>query len=155
MKALNRHRIYQYARADFAQAHKVAQQIRDTGNPYMAKKLGKSVNCQAWGPRRDEVLQRLMKVKFQQNKELQQTLLETRQAKLVECTIDPYWGAGCGLESRQLDNGEYKGQNIVGVFLEEIRAELRASQQPRAQQQQQSQQQTGSAAANMAAATPT
>ena len=82
---------YQYAPADFAQAHKMTQQIRDTSNPYFAKNLGKSVNCHAWGPRRDEVLQRLMKVKFQQNKELQQTLLETRQSKLVECTIDPYW----------------------------------------------------------------
>ena len=103
--------------------------ILDTDDPYIAKQLGKAIRCPEWLACREEVIQNLMKEKFLQNPHLREKLLESHNDTLVEATGDPYWGAGCGLTSYLLKNKTYKGRNITGRLLQDIRTELRAGAQ--------------------------
>ena len=67
----------------------------------------------------------MIKAKFQQNLDLQQELLDTGTDTIVECTADKFWGAGCSIESKQLDNNSYTGLNTTGKLLRAVRIELR------------------------------
>ena len=120
---------FQYAKAEYARDFTTAQSILDTDDPYIAKQLGKAIRCPEWLARREEVIQNLMKEKFLQNPHLREKLLESHNDTLVEATGDPYWGAGCGLTSYLLKNKTYKGRNITGRLLQDIRTELRAGAQ--------------------------
>ena len=80
-----------------------------------------------WDARKEGVLRELLKEKFNQHPTLLKELLSTGSDILVECTADTFWGAGCSLDSRQLDNATYHGQNVMGSLLQELRAEYRDS----------------------------
>jgi ribA/ribD-fused uncharacterized protein len=57
-----------------------------------------------------------VRAKFTQHKSLQETLLSTGDAILVEHTVnDSYWG----------DGGDGTGKNMLGKILVEIRDELK------------------------------
>ena len=114
---------YQCAKARFAGDLNQAQKIIDTKDPYTAPKLGKAIHVPEWTPRREEVLKHLMKDKFTPNRQLQQYLLETGSD--AECTVDPYWGSGCQIDSKQLVNRSFPGQNIMGGLLQEVRTDIR------------------------------
>ena len=116
---------YQYAKATFAGDHAQAQKVSDTTNPYTAKQLGKSVYVPAWDARKETVLKEVMTRKFEQSRSLRDELLSTGNNTLVECTADGFWGAGCSIDSRHLDNHSFKGRNTTGILLKEIRTELR------------------------------
>ena len=55
--------------------------------------------------------------KFEQSRSLRDELLSTGDNTLVECTADGFWGAGCSIDSRHLDNHSFKGRNTTGILL--------------------------------------
>ena len=65
--------------------------------------------------------------KFSQNDELRKKLLDTGNAYLVECAYkDTIWACGIRLnEPARFDASLWRGQNIPGFALMEVRALLR------------------------------
>lgn len=98
------------------------ERIRKAANPFEAKKLAweKGVRIRkGWDNARDQVMLEVLRAKFTQHAALQETLLETGDALLVEHTTnDSYWG----------DGGDGSGQNKLGKLLMKVREELRNAQ---------------------------
>lgn len=94
--------------------------IRKATNPIMAAKMGRSRKVKLrpdWEKVKDSVMFDVVRAKFKQHKELQELLLSTEDAKIVEHTVhDSYWG----------DGGNGKGENMLGKILMKIREELNA-----------------------------
>ena len=73
-----------------------------------------------WHDVRDEIMYKIVLAKFQQNKEIQEILLSTKDLKLVEHTKnDSYWA----------DGGDGLGKNMLGIILMKVRDEIRKSLQ--------------------------
>ena len=71
--------------------------------------------------------------KFSQNEDLKTKLLDTGDAYLVECAYhDVIWACGVRLnESERFDASNWRGTNILGFALMEVRDMLRKlSEQP-------------------------
>ena len=66
--------------------------------------------------------------KFRQNEELRYKLLDTGDAYLVECAHqDKAWSCGRGLdEEERFDVSLWKGSNILGFALMEVRNMIRS-----------------------------
>lgn len=80
-----------------------------------------------WIRTRRAIVKRGVKAKFAQNPELLQELLDTGTALLAECSpTDDVWGIHIGLDDPDhQDVSKWKGDNLLGVILMEIREELR------------------------------
>ena len=75
-----------------------------------------------------DTMKRGLTEKFKQNRELQEFLLSTGDSKLAEANInDTYWAVGLALKQKDqlADQSKWKGKNILGKLLEEIREELK------------------------------
>ncbi len=61
--------------------------------------------------------------KFRQNEELKKMLLSTEQNVLAECAVqDKIWGIGLSMtDERRLDMSKWKGQNLLGFALMQVR----------------------------------
>ena len=68
--------------------------------------------------------------KFSQNEDLKQMLLDTGDAWLVECAhSDINWACGIRLnEDERFDSSKWRGQNILGFALMEVRSVLRRTE---------------------------
>ena len=68
--------------------------------------------------------------KFSQNENLKQQLLDTGDAYLVECAHkDIIWACGIRLtEEERFDINKWRGQNILGFALMEVREAIRQDQ---------------------------
>ncbi|OMJ88990.1 hypothetical protein SteCoe_8904 [Stentor coeruleus] len=95
------------------------EDVRIAETPDEAKRLAHSfgVNEEEWDKRKDEVMMRALKAKFDQHLELKEQLLNTGNLKLVEDSQrDLYWG------------GAMEGsKNRLGEMLEELRSNYRKS----------------------------
>lgn len=93
--------------------------IRKATSPMKAAELGRTrkVRIRAnWDHMKDNVMLEAVRAKFTQHQDLQELLLETEDALLVEHTKnDAYWG----------DGGDGKGKNKLGKILMKVRDELR------------------------------
>lgn len=77
-----------------------------------------------WATIKFDRMRAVLRAKFEQHPDLGELLLSTGQARLVEVgtvnnAVNRLWGEVDG-----------KGENMLGVMLMEVRAELRAAQQP-------------------------
>jgi ribA/ribD-fused uncharacterized protein len=77
-----------------------------------------------WATIKFDRMRAVLRAKFEQHPDLGELLLSTGQARLVEVgtvnnAVNRLWGEVDG-----------KGENMLGVMLMEVRAELRAEQQP-------------------------
>lgn len=84
--------------------------------PNKAKSLGRRVNLRKdWNEIKIQVMYELVLAKFTQNTNLQDKLIETDNAKLIEGNWwnDTFWGVCNG-----------KGRNELGTILEKVRSEL-------------------------------
>ena len=69
-----------------------------------------------WESVKDQIMRKAVLAKFTQHDDLQEVLLSTGDAKLVEHTTnDSYWG----------DGGDGSGKNMLGRILMEVREQLR------------------------------
>lgn len=93
--------------------------IRKATSPMKAAELGRTrkVRIRAnWDHMKDNVMLEAVRAKFTQHQDLQELLLETKDALLVEHTEnDAYWG----------DGGDGKGKNKLGKILMKVRDELK------------------------------
>ena len=80
-----------------------------------------------WAGMRQLVAVRGLLAKFSQNEDLKKKLLDTEDAWLVECAhSDTIWACGIRLnEDERFDASKWRGQNILGFALMEVRSILR------------------------------
>ena len=110
--------------------HELSKQIKGTDNPQEQKKLGKThfpeFSAEIWDRNCYTVVKRGIRAKFQQNDEIKRILLDTRNAVLVEASpLDRIWGVGVGAE-KAVDVRTWRGKNLLGRALMEIRMDLKA-----------------------------
>ena len=98
-------------------AHQEA--IRQAKSPMIAARMGRDRKRPLrpdWEAVKVDVMRQVLRAKFNQHQDIQQVLLGTGDAQLVEHTErDSYWG----------DGGDGSGNNVLGRLLMEIRDELR------------------------------
>ena len=95
-------------------------------DPSVIKKLGKQVknfDQNVWNQLKDDVMEKALKEKFDQNAFIRGKLLSTKGKMIGEATAsDKYWGTGQNLFSKfALDNTTWTGQNKLGKLLMQIR----------------------------------
>ena len=108
-----------------------AEKLLSSDSPKEQKALGREAAGyidSVWAGIRQTVAIRGLYAKFSQDAELKRLLLGTGDAVLVECTSnDRIWA--CGLDKDdddRLSADRWKGQNILGFALMEVRNMLRA-----------------------------
>ncbi len=118
-----------YQKAVLFQDSEIAEQIMQTDQVGAIKGLGRSVRRyeeHIWAGRRQIIVYRGLMEKFVQDTELQKALLHTGDAVLAECAVqDCIWGIGLSMkDERRFDMREWRGQNLLGYALMEVRSRL-------------------------------
>ena len=104
--------------------------ILDTQDQSIIKKLGKQVSNYddaVWNRLRGPMMRRGLRAKFQQNPDLMEKLLATGNMVLAECAPrDKIWGIGLSADDPRIqDPQQWKGQNLLGTVLMQVRSDLR------------------------------
>jgi len=105
------------------------KQILETDDPRVMKRLGRGVKNFAairWALVKFETVVKGNIAKFGQNEELKQFLLGTGDAILVEASpYDKVWGIGMYGGKNALNVDDWKGENLLGFALMQVRDEMR------------------------------
>ena len=115
----------QYTKVMLVNLTELAQKIRDTPCPYVAKSLGGSIHIPIWDNVGEDIVKMSMRYKFDQNPHLKKILLDTGTKIILECTPDMKWGAAISLDSKLFGTAKHPGQNFTGHSLQELRVEYR------------------------------
>lgn len=104
--------------------------IMESNDPRVQKAIGQKVKNyedSVWDAVRYESMLLAVHLKFSQNKHLQKILLDTGSKILCEASpFDIVWGIGMGTDHPDiLDQSKWKGQNLLGKALMEVRDLLR------------------------------
>lgn len=118
-----------YQKAMTFQDQMIAKEILQTKDAAKIKQLGRQVtnyNDHIWNGIRQIVVYEGLVAKFSQNEELKKRLKGTKTAILAECAVkDRIWGIGLSMkDSKRLDITQWKGQNLLGYALMEVRKGL-------------------------------
>ena len=118
---------------DEAMAEAVLQTNDPADQQSLARKASGYVDA-VWAGMRQLVILPALYAKFSQNEELKKKLLATQDAYLVECAgYDRIWSCGVRLnDEKRMDAGHWKGQNILGFALMDVRRRLAAEQETKA-----------------------
>lgn len=108
----------------------VANQILETTDVGKIKALGRSVKNYkevVWNGVRQIIIYQGLLQKFIQNETLKEQLLVTGNHILAECVVrDKIWGIGLSMtDEKRHDMREWKGQNLLGFALMQVRNELK------------------------------
>jgi ribA/ribD-fused uncharacterized protein len=108
------------------------QRVLAALSPGEAKRIGRSVkgfNESLWKQKRFSIVVSGNLYKFTQNDELKQFLLNTGDRVLVEASpVDNIWGIGLAADDARVENPNlWKGQNLLGFALMEVRGKLAAA----------------------------
>jgi ribA/ribD-fused uncharacterized protein len=100
--------------------------IMESDDPRVQKAIGQKVknyDDSVWAAARYDAMLLSVYLKFSQNKDLQKILLDTGNKILCEASpFDIVWGIGMGADHPDiLDQSKWKGQNLLGEALMEIR----------------------------------
>jgi ribA/ribD-fused uncharacterized protein len=106
-----------------------AAKILAAAHPRQHKALGRKVtpfDDAVWKRERINIVRAGSRAKFTQNPELLEKLLATKGTTLVEASpYDKIWGIGlAATDARAKDPAQWKGQNLLGKILTELRDEL-------------------------------
>jgi ribA/ribD-fused uncharacterized protein len=109
--------------------NKVAAQILAAAHPREHKALGRKVSpfdAKVWERERERIVKDGNRAKFTQNAELLALLLATKGTTLVEASpYDKIWGIGLAAsDPRAQDPKQWRGKNLLGKVLTELRDEL-------------------------------
>ena len=120
-----------YGKAKLFGDDEVGAQILEADHPRTHKALGRKVknfDQGIWERERMRIVKDGNRAKFTQNAELLATLLATKGTTLVEASpFDKIWGIGLSAsDARAQDPKQWKGKNLLGVVLTELRDELLA-----------------------------
>lgn len=104
--------------------------ILKAGTPKECKVLGRSVvpfDSKKWNIVKYEVLKAAVRAKFEQNETLKSMLLDTGNSVIAEANpYDDIWGIGMDADSAAASEPKkWKGQNLLGIALMEVRSDLR------------------------------
>lgn len=107
------------------------QEILNSDTPNQAKSLGRKVknfDPKVWDEQKYEIVRRANFLKFSQNEAFKEFLLSTNDKILVEASpYDTIWGIGMlETDPKAQDPSLWKGENLLGFALMEVRDELRA-----------------------------
>ncbi|MBK6264771.1 NADAR family protein [Marivirga sp. S37H4] len=107
----------------------IAEEIMSTNDVRKIKNLGRKVenyDGKVWEYYRSNIVYEGNKAKFTQNEELKQALFSTKGTTLVEAAPnDIIWGIGLSEDdTRSLKRETWKGKNLLGEILTNIRVEL-------------------------------
>jgi len=123
--------LFMYLKAIYFDDAEMAYEIIEKGgNPKDAKNLGRKIRGYdegLWSPVREEMMYTAIYEKFSQYPDLKKQLLDTKDKILVEGTpFDPIWGVMIKWDNdRILDEKNWKGQNLLGKVLMNVRENLR------------------------------
>ena len=128
-KFANTEQAFMWCKATFFKDDITAEKILKEKNPAAAKKLGREVSNyidSKWDKVRESYMYEVNKCKYSQNKELKDQLLKTKNLILVEVNPrDRIWGIGLSADDdRILNTNNWKGKNLLGKVLMQIRKEL-------------------------------
>ena len=107
----------------------IAAEILAADHPRQHKALGRKVkgfDDAVWKRERVAIVRAGNRAKFTQNAELRELLLATAPTTLVEASpYDKIWGIGLAAsDPRAQDRAQWRGQNLLGQILTELRDEL-------------------------------
>lgn len=107
----------------------VRDQILNTTDPKKIKSLGRSVrnfNQKLWDSNKSEIVIQGNFLKFSQNQNLCNFLIETGNCVLVEASpYDTIWGIGMSADDPDARNPQrWKGANLLGFALMKVRERL-------------------------------
>ena len=90
-----------------------------------AKDIGAEViSTPLWERIRVDRMRDILNAKFRQNPHLVDYLCSFKGKPLIEGSWDKFWGSGAPLNSEQLKNGTWTGQNQLGNLLTELKEDL-------------------------------
>lgn len=130
MHFFNSEQAFMWKKAVFFDDTKTAIEIAHTSSPAKAKRLGRKVqnfDAQKWSEVCFPIMVEVNFAKYQQNPGLKATLLSTGDKEIVEASpYDSIWGIGLHWEDdRVLNKDEWKGLNLLGRALMEVRESLK------------------------------
>jgi ribA/ribD-fused uncharacterized protein len=118
----------QYAKSILFNDKVSSEKIMQESNTYKQMRLGKHIKQfrkETWLQKVKSVMFRANLAKYEQNPHARHALLQTREKKLGEATIDPFYGIGERLSSKTVTNhSTWAGNNLMGTVLEEVRSKL-------------------------------
>ena len=117
-------------KAELFEDQEILEKILECKSPAEAKKLGRKVrnyDDKIWLENRYKIVKQGNFHKFSQNADLKTFLLNTNERVLVEASpVDPIWGIGMAGDHKDVLNPQkWKGLNLLGFTLMEVRDELR------------------------------
>ncbi len=121
-----------YQKVMMFRQYELANKIMETDDPSECKKIGGThfpeFNSELWDKTCKTIVKRGVKAKFLQNRELLEILLDTGNKVLAECSpFDKKWGIGIDIhDPDRFDTSKWKGSNLLGRVLMEVREELRS-----------------------------
>lgn len=129
---LNSEQAFMWEKAIFFNDTVAAEKILNEKEPVKAKFLGRSVrnyNDNQWSNVRYEKMKEVLISKFN-SPILKEKLLKTENKQLVEASpYDDIWGVKLGANDSRISNPNlWKGQNLLGKVLEEVRSHYQNEQ---------------------------
>ncbi|MBO5524148.1 MAG: NADAR family protein [Roseburia sp.] len=120
-----------YKKAQLFQDDERMSGIMATCDVAEIKSLGRKVqgfDDDIWNENKYRIVKEGIKQKFVQNEELLEKLLSTGDEILAECAVrDTIWGIGLSMgDNRRTDKKQWKGKNLLGKALMEVRDELKS-----------------------------
>ncbi|MBF4471667.1 NADAR family protein [Flavobacterium sp. HJJ] len=117
-------------KAELFNDQEVLEKIIQANSPAEAKKLGREVRNYVdslWLKNRFEIVKQGNFNKFNQNPDLKEFLINTKERILVEASpVDSIWGIGMATDHKNINNPEkWRGLNLLGFALMEVRDELK------------------------------
>jgi len=113
-------------KAIFFNDDKIYQEMLKTNNPKEVKALGRKVKNfdeEKWNSAKEDIVTRGNYLKFTQNDNLLETLLEHKDLILVEASpVDKIWGIGLHFsDDKVLDESKWRGKNLLGKCIMKAR----------------------------------
>ena len=120
---------FQWSKAIYAEMPSIANKIKVSSSPAECKRLGQSTKIsekdQNWLAEAKRVMEKACRIKFTNDLRAKQYLLETGATILAEAGPDAIWGIGLHINDQDVgDSSKWKGANLLGKILENIRNEL-------------------------------
>lgn len=125
IKFTSSEQCYQFVRArsnnDLIKAHRIIT----NNDPFACKRTGDSIDHNPdWDNRCETVMTVIIRLKFNQNQSLYDSLLATGDRVLQEATSSSIWGIGARLKSKAARENTATGDNLLGKILMSIRSSL-------------------------------
>lgn len=118
---------YQVTKVTEAGYSKLAADMLGFANPYYIKSVGGSTETpDGWNDKSEGIMREIINEKFKQNRDLADKLVQCPSTDFYEMTLDRKWGTGLRLPhvTKEINSKAFKGDNLVGCILRDIKAEL-------------------------------